>query len=394
MHKSITFATAFGLVLIMASALTGAYAEQPVGVKVGDWAEYNVTIVGNPPSVHLGLVWMRMEVLEVQGAAFPVNVTERYANGTVHNSIWNFNFTEGNTEGWLIIPPNLNPGDTFFDNYSKADKNIVILSQEQKIVLGATRIVTYGNDSYRDKYWDKTTGVFVSSTEVFKNWSAYVDISATNLWIPEPQKSNNSMFYPLVAAAFSGAAGLSLLIVVARRKHVTLSTKQQTIVGGMLVLGLIAAVGIITSTPISENQVPLSFRDINVIMQTLWLTLLLVSMWFRKKGNYLIHGILLIAVVSITIVSFVGVLVMSPMNSTSMQGYFGSPVDIAVFFAHAVFSFPALVFGLWLIALWRPSSPSYRAKSRRIAWLVTVFWVLSYIVGILDYLIIRIHLLG
>jgi hypothetical protein len=77
-----------------------------------------------------------------------------------------------------------------------------------------------------------------------------------------------------------------------------------------------------------------------------------------------------------------------------MQGYFGSPVDIAVFLAHAVFSFPALVFGLWLIALWRPSSATFPAKSKKIAWLVTVFWVLSYIVGILDYLIIRIHLFG
>jgi uncharacterized membrane protein YozB (DUF420 family) len=126
-------------------------------------------------------------------------------------------------------------------------------------------------------------------------------------------------------------------------------------------------------------------------MQTLWMTLLLVSMWFRKKGNYLLHGILLITVVSITIVSFLGVLVMSPMDNSSMGEYFGSPVDAAVFFGHAVFSFPALVFGVWLILLWRPFSATYPAKSRKIAWLLTVFWVLSYIVGILDYLIIRNH---
>jgi uncharacterized membrane protein YozB (DUF420 family) len=114
-------------------------------------------------------------------------------------------------------------------------------------------------------------------------------------------------------------------------------------------------------------------------------------MWFRKKGNYLMHGILLIMVVSITIVSFLGVLVMSPMSDTSMDEYFGSPVDTAVFFGHAVFSFPALVLGVWLILLWRPFSATYPAKSRKIAWLLTVFWVLSYVVGILDYLIIRNH---
>jgi hypothetical protein len=127
-------------------------------------------------------------------------------------------------------------------------------------------------------------------------------------------------------------------------------------------------------------------------MQTLWMSLLLVSMWFRQKGNYLMHGILAIMVVSITIVSFLGVLVMSPMDNSSMDEYFGSPLDLAVFLGHAVFSFPALAFGVWLILLWRPNSATFPAKSLRIAWLLTVFWVLSYIVGILDYLIIRNHL--
>jgi uncharacterized membrane protein YozB (DUF420 family) len=187
------------------------------------------------------------------------------------------------------------------------------------------------------------------------------------------------------------ASVLSAGIVVAKKRHITLNPKQQTIVGIVLVLGLIFAVGAISSTPISESQVPLSFRDINVVMQTLWMTLLLVSMWFRKKGNFLLHGILLILVVSITIVSFLGVLVMSPMDNASMDEYFASPVDEAVFFAHAVFSFPALVFGVWLILLWRPSSATFNAKSRKIAWLLSVFWVLSYVVGILDYLIIRNH---
>jgi uncharacterized membrane protein YozB (DUF420 family) len=188
------------------------------------------------------------------------------------------------------------------------------------------------------------------------------------------------------------AAVSSLLIVIARRKHVTLNGTQRNLFGVVLVLGLVFAIGVIASTPISESQVPLSFRDINVIMQTLWMTLLLIGMWFRKKGNYFIHGILTLAVVSITIVSFLGVLVMSPMGSGSMNEYFGSLVDALVFFAHGVFSFPALVFGVWLVLLWRPNSSSFPAKTCRIAQLTTVFWVLSYIVGILDFLIIRNHL--
>jgi uncharacterized membrane protein YozB (DUF420 family) len=396
------------LVFLLVSAFAStvmAVSAPSVGIKEDGWIEYNVAVsgTGQLPPTH-DVRWMRLQVLQVQGAAFSVNVTAKYANGTVGSAVWKFNFTEGNEGGWVIIPANLNVGDTFFDASVHNHKlvNVTIQSQEQKTVLGAARTMTSGNDSFRYKQWDQVTGVFVGSTETYRNvtnkdgW--YIDnltvtiaASATNLWSPEVSKQSGTMFYPIVIAVVLAAFALSLGIVVTRKRHVTLNPKQQTAVGIFLVLGLICAVGAISSTPISESQVPLSFRDINVVMQTLWMTLLLVSMWFRKKGNYLMHGILLIMVVSITIVSFLGVLVMSPMDNTSMTEYFGSTVDVTVFFGHAVFSFPALVLGVWLILLWRPYSATFPVKSRKIARLLTVFWVLSYIVGILDYLTVRNH---
>jgi uncharacterized membrane protein YozB (DUF420 family) len=385
-----------------------AITEPSVGLKEGDWIEYNINITGTgiPPPTH-DVRWFRVQVLTVQDAVFSVNLTARYSNGTIGSAIWTFNFTDGNVGGWIIIPANLNVGDTFFDSsiHNHKPTYVTIQSQDQKTVLGATRTITYGNDTFRHKEWDKATGVFVGSSETYRNvtnkdgWyidnlTVTVDAVATNLWSPDTPVENQSMFYPIVAAVILAAAVLSLATVVARRRHITLNAKQQIVVAIALVLGLICAVGVISATPISESQVPLSFRDINVIMQSLWMALLLVSMWFRKKGNYLLHGILVIAVVSIAIMGFLGVLVMSPMDNNSMNEYFGSPVDVAVFFAHAVFSFPALVLGVWLIALWRPFSASFPAKSKRVAWLLTVFWVLSYVVGILDYLVIRINLFG
>jgi hypothetical protein len=379
-----------------------------VSVKEGDWIEYNVNITGTgiPPPTH-DVRWFKIQVIEVQDTAFSINVTARYANGTLGSALWHFNFTEGSVGGWIIIPANLSIGETFFDSsiHNHKPANITIQSQEQKTVLGATRTITNGNDTFRHKEWDMLTGVFIGSSETYRNvtnkdgWyidnlTVTVQATATNIWGPAAKVSGESMFYPIVAVVLLAVAVLVAAILVARRRHITLSPKQQTVVAIALVAGLILAVGVISSTPISENQVPLSFRDINVVMQTLWMSLLIVSLWFRKKGKYLYHGVLLIAVVSITIVSFLGVLVMSPMNDSSMGEYFGSSVDVAVFFGHAVFSFPALVLGVWLIALWRPSSPTYLIKSRRVAWLLGVFWVLSYIVGILDYLVIRIHLFG
>ena len=188
--------------------------------------EYSVYITGTPPAVHKGVVWMRIEVLQVEGTAFPANLTLRFANGTVSSSIWSFNFTDGNLGGWIIIPSSLGTGDTFFDNFSKTSKNITIQSQEQKTVLGAPRTVNYANDTYRHKEWDKNTGVFVGSSEIFRNWSANVNIVATNLWSPQILGLSQTVFYSLVAESLTLAVlAVVSVFVVARRSRVKMGVK-------------------------------------------------------------------------------------------------------------------------------------------------------------------------
>ena len=130
----------------------------------------------------------------------------------------------------------------------------------------------------------------------------------------------------------------------------------------------------------------MSVAEVNLVMQTIWTTLVLVSMWFRKKGNYFVHGILMVVVVSVTVVSFSLVLVMSPPTSSSMQAYFNSPVYIAQFISHAVLSIPAIILGIWLVALWRPKSTTFPTKTRKIAPTVATLWVLSYVAGVLGFI--------
>lgn len=79
---------AFAATVLTCMMLCGSISALPVhaaggvsvGVKRGDWAEYSVDITGNPPPIH-NVTWMRMEVLQVNGDAFPVNLTVRYRNG-------------------------------------------------------------------------------------------------------------------------------------------------------------------------------------------------------------------------------------------------------------------------------------------------------------------------
>jgi len=231
-------------ILILASLLvsvsiipspTFAYHEPSVGVKEGDWMEYSISVTGTgtPPPTH-DVRWMRITILPVNGAAFSVNFTVRYANGTIGSAIWKFNFTEGNVGGWMIIPSNLGPGDTFYDSSAHTGKpvNVTIQRQEQKTVLGATRTVTYGNDSLRHKEWDKATGVFVGSSEHLENvtnkagWyienlTVTVQAIATNMWSHEVTlEPDQTMFYERVAVILVLVVViLSLAIVVARRNR-------------------------------------------------------------------------------------------------------------------------------------------------------------------------------
>lgn len=106
------------------------------------------------------------------------------------------------------------------------------------------------------------------------------------------------------------------------------------------------------------------------------------------------HGILMAVVVIATIVGFSMVLVMSTPSASSMDSYFTSPLKVAEIVAHSVLSIPAIAFGVWSVAIWRPNSATFPAKSRRIVQLTVILWVLSYVAGVLGYIADYTPLLG
>ena len=168
-------------------------------------------------------------------------------------------------------------------------------------------------------------------------------------------------------------------------------SSQGKIAALTILLVILFEVGTIFFFPFYE--VGLSFAQINLIMQTIWTGLVLVSMWFRMKGNYFVHEITMLIVMCAWAVGFIAVLFMNPFSS-STQVFSSSPLRLVMNSLHAIFSIPALVFGVWLVALWRPGSTSFAAKSRRIAQLITVFWVPSYVVGVLDFVVLHTTFFG
>ena len=56
-------------------------ANYSVGVKPGDWIEHEFSYSGVPPSPYI--VWVRRELLEVNGTWVRLNYTEVYSDGKI-----------------------------------------------------------------------------------------------------------------------------------------------------------------------------------------------------------------------------------------------------------------------------------------------------------------------
>ncbi len=129
-------------------------------------------------------------------------------------------------------------------------------------------------------------------------------------------------------------------------------------------------------------------NELAFVFQSVGLVMLFVSMWFRMKGKYFVHGILMIVtVVPLSIGSFFFVLP-SYMDSSFMQPYMSPASTFVAFSLHTFLGVATLIFGAWLVALWRPRSTEFAAKSKRIWQLTVIFWVLAYVVGVLLYLLL------
>ena len=128
-------------------------------------------------------------------------------------------------------------------------------------------------------------------------------------------------------------------------------------------------------------------NELVFVLQSILLVVLFVSMAFRMKGNYFVHGIMMIVSLTIGWVAFLMV-IPSYMDSSFMQPYMSSASTFVVFSLHTILGVAPLIFGTWLVALWRPKSTEFAAKSKRIWQLTVVFWVLAYVVGVLLYLLL------
>jgi len=124
-----------------------------------------------------------------------------------------------------------------------------------------------------------------------------------------------------------------------------------------------------------------------LVSQSVFTVLVLVSMAFRMKRNYLVHGIILIVLIVIEWGALTAVAVSSILSGESMQFLMEPLSTLIVFALHGIFGFVAFIGGTLLLALWwRPSSLTSFAAKSEMTWRVTLIsWIISFVVGVFLY---------
>jgi len=191
-----------------------AYAAISIGVKKGDWIEYQVTVAGTVPQDH-NITWARMDVTDVQGTAITLNITTIFSNETLLPEKITLNLETGVLGDDFIIPANLNYRDTFFD---MNQGNITIRDTGEKTVAGVDRTVVSGTTTETTYFWDKATGFLVEATTIFSGYTMTTKVERTNMWTPLLFGLDPAFFFILIAIAIVAVLAATAILVMSRRK--------------------------------------------------------------------------------------------------------------------------------------------------------------------------------
>jgi hypothetical protein len=199
--------TALGLVSI-------ASADLSVGVKAGDWIEYNVTYTGAPVQGH-DIVWARMEITSVAGTTISVLMTSRFADNSTFVGNSTLNLATGDLIDDFIIPADLQAGDTFLD---KNLGPVTIERTEQRTYAGAMRSVCFASTSTNTYVWDQATGVSVEGDAQETEYSIHTIAVHTNMWQQTEEGANWPSLFMLAGFIVIVVMTILALVLHSRRK--------------------------------------------------------------------------------------------------------------------------------------------------------------------------------
>ena len=129
--------------------------------------------------------------------------------------------------------------------------------------------------------------------------------------------------------------------------------------------------------------------DINLILQIIMFLIIVVSLIYKKKMKFKIHGGLMAIAVILHVLSLLAV--MGPSFSAGYEYFTTSTSDLGVqtTWIHAIPGATALILGIILVGAWalRPSDIAACSRRKRIMDITILLWLVSLIFGIASYII-------
>ncbi len=208
MNRKLVLAMICLTVLIELVSSTVVSAEVSVGVKQGDWIEYQVTITGDVPEEH-DIDWGRIEIIGVEGKRIDVNITSRYVDGNELSLTSTLDLETGDIGDAFIIPANLSAGDTF---RKQTEGNITISGVEERTYAGAKRSVVSASTSTTMFYWDRSTGVLVEATSSYPDYTLTTKTEETNMWQAQIFRLDPTLFIILIVAVIVAVLAIFLIL--------------------------------------------------------------------------------------------------------------------------------------------------------------------------------------
>lgn len=151
--------------LLLSFLVLSTFAQITVGIKEGDWIEYEITYTGTPPDWYPETA--RFEVLIIQGTNITLELKTKALQGTENINNVTFSLEDGAPD-FIIIPANLNINDEV--NHEEAG-NIEILGIEEYTFEGKTRELVYGSYGDLDYNWDRTTGIVIQIDQITETFT-------------------------------------------------------------------------------------------------------------------------------------------------------------------------------------------------------------------------------
>jgi hypothetical protein len=182
-----------------------------VGVKQGDWIEYNVECTGTVPEEH-DVTWAKMEFLKVNGLKVDVNITSLFVDGNQTSVVSTLDLETGETGDGFLVPANLSVGNNFTDyNYG----NVTIIEEENKTYVYAKRNTVYAVTPNTKFHWDKTTGILVEAHATYSNFTMDTKVKDTNMWQPDPTEIDPRVSIMIVTAII---VFVTVLVVIKNKR--------------------------------------------------------------------------------------------------------------------------------------------------------------------------------